>query len=261
LKHRRIRAEAAAALAQLGDPHGIAELVQLAQWPVSRLRALAFAEELGALDQIDPSYQTEVARAEGQLAAWLAEPAQFGVAPIELELVDQRELYWPGYDQPQTCYLFRFMYPTQQGTWSNVGMAGPAPLAASAGLEHLRPERVYALYAGWQTTHDEIYEVELMKLSPERRDEIDRLALALQQRGCRDVQPVCAGKFFGDEFLVATAHRGDQRGHVIGNRREWLFLADDAQQLTSELAYALFKGQKLLASFNPEYAATVSDEP
>lgn len=253
LKHRRIRAEVAGALAQLGDSTGVEALIALAQWPIVRQRALAYADELGVLEQIDPRYRTDAARAESQLAAWLAEPTQFGLAPAQLELYDERELYWPGYDEIQSCYLFRFTYPTAQGNWRNIGIAGPATQATSALLEGLPAETIYALFAGWQTTHEDVYEIESRHLSEQQRGAIARQQSALADQGFADIQIAFIGRFFGDQFAVATARKAEGAGHLIWGEGQTSWLADADQRLTSDLAYAIFKGQKLLHSFNPEF--------
>ena len=255
LKHRRIRTESAGALAQLGDPAGAAALVELAQWPVARLRALAYADEYGLIDQIDPQYRTQAARAESELAVWLSEPAQFGLAPTEMNLLDQRELFWPGYNEPQQCYLFRFSYRTNQGVWSNIGIAGPAIHAASASLEHLSHEESYALFAGWQTSHENIYEIDLRDLPEKEKAAIARQQAEQEEHGFDEIVPAFVGRFLGDEFVVAAALKGDQAGHLIWSPREMHWLADASRKLTSELAYCIFKGRKLLASFNPDYRA------
>ena len=48
LSHRRIRTEAAAALARLGEDEGLKVLCEMAEQPLVRNRALAYLEELGA---------------------------------------------------------------------------------------------------------------------------------------------------------------------------------------------------------------------
>ena len=52
LAHRRIQAEAAAALVRLGIEAGSQRLGGLAEEPSVRLRVLAYAEELGILSEI-----------------------------------------------------------------------------------------------------------------------------------------------------------------------------------------------------------------
>ena len=54
LKHRRVQCEAAGALARLKDEQGIKRLLELTADPAARLRAIAYADELGLGDQIDP---------------------------------------------------------------------------------------------------------------------------------------------------------------------------------------------------------------
>jgi hypothetical protein len=255
LQHRRIRAEAAAALAGHGDPAGAAALIELAQYPVVRLRALAYAAECGVLDQIESRYQTPAARAEAELAAWLAEPAQFGVPPLDLHWLDQRELYWPGYEEPRTCYLFRFQYPTAQGTWTNVGIVGPMTHASSASLAGLSIADSYALFAGWQADHEDIYEIE-PKHWPERtRAEVAARQADLNEHGFEAIEPAFVGRFLGNEFVVARARRGGVFGHLVFDSFDSWWLADEAAALTSELAYCVFKGRKLLAQFNPDFPA------
>ncbi len=76
LRHRRIECEAAAALARMNDDSGKLLLIKLAAEPIARQRVLVYAEELGLLDRIDERWTTELARAEAQMAAWLASPRQ-----------------------------------------------------------------------------------------------------------------------------------------------------------------------------------------
>lgn len=253
LKHRRIRAEAAGALALLGDPDGVSALIGLAEWPVSRLRALAYADELDLLDQIDPRYRSESARAEGELAAWLAEPTQFGIAPSSMELVDQRELYWPGYREPRTCFLFRFAYATPDGSWSNVGIAGPVAHATSAPLEDRSHDEIYALFAGWHAAHDDIYEMDWRSWTAHQKESLARRQAEWEEREYQDLQPVLRGSFFGDEFAVATGRAKNVWGYLIWGARESFWLPDNQHKLSADLAYCIFKGQKLLAQFNPEF--------
>lgn len=259
IKHRRIQAEAAGALALLGDPDGLQTLIELARSPVSRLRAITYADEVGAIEQIEPQFRTAVAQAEGELAAWLAEPTQFGIAPGYMELLDQRELFWPGYSDAQECYLFRFAYPTAGGDWSNIGITGPVTHATSHSLESLTVEQIYALFAGWQTVHDEIYEIEWRHLAARQKETIADSQQSLLDEGYRDIEPVFVGRFFGDEFSMATARRDEQLGYIVWNDQQVWWLPDPRQQISVDLAYCLFKGQKLLAHFNPDFAV-VNDE-
>jgi hypothetical protein len=110
VRHRRVRTEAAAALARLGEKRGHEVLIELAAEPVARLRVLAYADELGITDRLDPQFVTPAARAEAELSVWLAEPTQYGLPPTSCELFDHRRQHWPGFDEEVDCFLFRFQY-------------------------------------------------------------------------------------------------------------------------------------------------------
>ena len=125
LRHRRVRAEAAFALATLGVETGQATLVELAEEPVSRLRVLQYADELGISDQIDERFRSAESLAESELALWLSQPNQMGVPPSSIELAEHRTLYWPSFDDPVDCYLFRYEYRMGDNTFSNFAIVGP----------------------------------------------------------------------------------------------------------------------------------------
>lgn len=253
LAHRRTRTEAAAALTRLGDSQGEAELVQLAAYPVARLRVLAYAEELGVVDQIPDEYQTPLARAESELAVYLAEPAMFGLPPDALERIDSRTQYWPGYDQPVECFLFQFAYHLPQGTYENVGLVGPALHAFAADMTGLSVEDLYAAFAGWLAEHREIAEVTADELNAEQLSAVEEIVAALTQQGCVDVTPVKLGYFFGEWPLVVTGRYQDAVGIAVAGREgiEW-FAPDPGQRhpLGPDDAYNIWKGRRLLAAFN-----------
>jgi hypothetical protein len=257
LSHRRVRTEAAAALAQLGDDAGVTELLNLAEEPVARLRVLAYAKELGLLDKIDPPWQTPVARAEAELAVWLAEPTQFGISPAAIELFDERQQFWPGYTEPIDCFLFRFTYAvTIEGegerSFSNIGIAGPLTHAFLADLTDLSPDDIYAAFAGWQAEHEEIREYDVARLSKSERLEADRLVRRLHDAGYTAIQPQRMGYFFGEKALVALARHGGLAGVAVVDFQEIAFFPQRHSQrpLGVTECFSIYKGRKLLRSFN-----------
>jgi hypothetical protein len=257
LPHRRLRTEAAAALARLGDEDGAAELVKLAEEPVARLRVLTYAGELGLADRIDPVWQSPQARAEAQLAVWLAEPTQFGIPPQKLELFDQRQQFWPGFTGEVDCFLFRFTYQATiagQGerSLSNIGIAGPLAHAFLADLADLSPDDIYAAYAGWQAEHEEIREFDVARLSKSEKLEALRLTRRLHDAGYTAIEPERMGYFFGDKALVARAMRDGLPGVAVADFRDIAFFPErhSRRPLGSREAYNIYKGRKLLRSFN-----------
>jgi hypothetical protein len=257
LAHRRVRTEAAAALIKLGDDAGATELVNLAEEPVARLRVLAYAKELGLLGKIDPQWQTPVARAEAELAVWLAEPTQFGIPPAAIELFDEREQFWPGYAKPIDCFLFRFTYAiTIEGegerSFSNIGIAGPLTHAFLADLTDLSPDDIYAAFAGWQAEHEEIREYDVARLSKSERLEAERLVRRLHDAGYTAIEPQRMGYFFGEKALVALARHGGLAGVAVVDFQEITFFPERHSQrpLEATECFSIYKGRRLLRSFN-----------
>ena len=201
LKHRRIRTEAAAALARLDIEEGRESLSKLAEEPIARLRVLAFAEELGILDSIPEEHQNEIAIAESKLASWLAEPAQMGLAPSEISMIDNRELYWPGFEHPVLCYLFRFRYGTEP-SFTNLGISGPMTHAFAVNIESLSIDDSYAAFAGWQAVHPDIFQLGMDKARALHGKTVQELTDRLHEKDFTDFQPEFVGSFFGDLIVV-----------------------------------------------------------
>lgn len=252
LSHRRLRAEAAAALARLGEEAGKQILVQLAEEPVIRLRVLAYAEELELLDQVAPQYKTSQAKAEADLALWLAQPAQMNVPPSRCELVDSRRQAWPGYDEPVDCFLFRFVYAFQDSEFCNIGIAGPLTHAFAADLADLPPDDIYAAFAGWHVDHEDIYEVAVDSLDDIQRVDVARLERRVRDAGYDAIVPTVLGFLLGDKALVATAMYQGVPGIVVADRQQcaWWPRRGSLRPIDADVAYCIYKGRKLLRAFN-----------
>lgn len=255
LKHRRVRTEAAAALARLGDDAGIAALVELTAQPAVRTRALAYLEELGRLESVPENRRGHAARAEGDLAAWLAEPRHLGLAPSGLDLIDSRRMYWPGYEKPVECFLFRFEYRAGDRTLAGVGIAGPVTHSFFCDLQDFAPDDIYAAYAGWSTEHEEIQERPADELTSGEVERWERVVLpSLAAGGFTDVVLAKRGRFFSREQWVATAHRGGRAGVLIvdDDAPAWYPLPSTSRPPGPNEITWLHQGRELLAAFNSE---------
>ena len=252
LRHRRLRAEAAAALVALEQPAGIEALAALAAEPIVRLRVLAYADELGCLDHIDERNRTDEARAEAELSLWLSQPAQLGLPPTSLECVDQQAQYWPGYDDEINCFLFRYSYQFADGEFSNIGIAGPLTHAFSADIGDLSPDDIYAAFAGWQAEHEDIYEIDVTDMEEAQRVEVTRLERRLLDDGYDEVRPIRLGYFFGERALVARATRSGVDGIAVADRDavQWRSTANKTRPIGPDEMYFIYKGKKLLRNFN-----------
>lgn len=254
--HRRLRTEAAAALARLGEDEGKAELVKLAEEPIARLRVLAYAKELGIESQIEPQYATKEARAQAELCVWLAEPTHYGLPPTRCELFEQRKQHWPGFDEAVDCFLFEFEYAvmTEAGeqSFSNIGMAGPLVHAFVADLADLPAEDIYAAFAGWHAQHEDIREFDVARLSKSEQLEVERLKRRIHDAGYTEIEPQRMGYFFGEKALTATAHWQGVAGVVVADFEDLIFFPQRSSRrpIGVEEAYSIYKGRKLLKAFN-----------
>ncbi len=252
LRHRRIRTEATAALAKLGESAGVDELVKLAAEPVARLRVVAHAEELGVAEKIAEEYRTEEARAEAQVALELSQPAFFGVPPSSLTLVDSRTQFWPGFDEPIACYLFRYEYRFEDSLYSNVAIAGPLVHTFSADLSDLPPDDIYAAYAGWHVDDESVFEIPLDAPTLSQRAEAERFERRLRDDHYDAIQSLLLGYFFGDRALVARASSDGVVGIAVVDQAgiDWLPIRTRQHPLGAQEAFCIYKGRRLLRSFN-----------
>ena len=250
LSHRRIRTEAAAALARLGDETGVEALLGLAAEPVARLRVLSYAAELGLEDRIDPQFATDEARCEAEVALQLAQPAYFGLPPTRLETVDRRQLYWPGCDEPVDCYLFRYFYELAGSQFANIAIGGPLSHTFAADLCDVSIDDIYAAFAGWDVEHDEIYEIPSEDLTDGQNVEVRRLVRRLKDAGYERIEPLCLGFFFGRRFVVAHAQHRGKSGIAAADTEQILWYpAAGPRPLGADETLCIYKGRQLLRAF------------
>jgi hypothetical protein len=254
LSHRRIQTEAAGALARLGDALGHRRIIELANDSVARQRAVAYAEELGFAEEIDESLRYPVALAESALAAWLAAPPQFGFPPTSLEHIDSRTLFWPSFEEPQDCFLFRFSYELPIGTISNIGMSGPVTHAFQADLANLPIDDIYAAFAGWQAEHEEIFEVPLALLNQAQRREADAFIAHFEDLGFEVTEGIALTFFLGEMALLAKLTQDGRQlcGITDGSESLRYPVTNSPTSISPEVVLSIYRGRKLLRSFNSE---------
>lgn len=256
LRHRRIQVEAATALARMDDEAGKKTLVSLAQHPVVRPRVIAYAEELGIESEISLEHQGPIAVAESELALWLSQPDQMGFAPTEMELVEQRELYWPSYEEPLTCFLFSYEYGSGEQAFRNVGISGPLTHAFTADLCSLSTADQFSAFAGWQTVSDEIYMVAIGRAEELLAGETDRLRRRMAESPVDEPVERVLASFFGEFVLVVSGIRDGKPGTMIVqlDQNDWIEQGNPQSPVEWHLALDIWKGRKLLTNFNPAFS-------
>lgn len=254
LRHRRVQCEAAGALARLGEGVGVQHLIALAAEPSARLRAIAYADELGMGDKIDEQYRQPNATAEAEIALYLSQPQQMGVPPTSVEVVDSRRILWPSYHDPVDVFLVRFEYSFGDRQYSNVAVAGPTTFALSADVADLPPEDIYAIYAGWHAEHDDIFTVAAKELNDAQVRLTEPMQKYLERNGYEELKIQLLGFFLDETAVIFSAKRDAIECIVVTDGLETIDLptVGRLRPPTSEDLFHLYKGRKMLRTFNPQ---------
>nr|WP_220498060.1 HEAT repeat domain-containing protein [Rhodopirellula sp. JC639] len=253
LRHRRVQCEAAGALAKLGDEEGRKRLIELASDPAARLRAIAYADELGIGEEIDEDYRTPESTAEAEMALWLSQPHQMGVPPTHVEVAESRRLLWPSFNDPVDVTLVRFEYNMGDRGYSNIGMTGPAVFTMACDLADMPIDDIFAIYAGWHADHEDIFSVPTEAMNEAQRRAMETFQQHLQHLGYEELKPVLLGLFLDERAGVFTANREGTECVVITDGLETIdqATAGRTRPLGAEDLFNLYKGRKMLRTFNP----------
>ncbi|OUX05970.1 MAG: hypothetical protein CBE00_09120 [Planctomycetaceae bacterium TMED240] len=254
LRHRRVQCEAAGALAKLGDDDGKKRLLALTEEPAARLRAIHYADEIGIGDQVKDDDRGDKATAEAEMALWLTQPQQMGVPPTSVEVIEQRRLLWPSYNDPVDVYLVRFEYSMGERTYSNVGMTGPVCFAMSTDVANLPVDDIYAIYAGWHAEHDEIFTVAADQFNDAQQRAMETFSKHLEQLGYRSMKPLMLGIFLDEQAGLFNAVRETTECVVITDNLETIDrpISGRLRPLSADDLFNLYKGRKMLRTFNSQ---------
>ncbi|MEM9366575.1 MAG: HEAT repeat domain-containing protein [Planctomycetota bacterium] len=252
LRHRRVQCEAAGSLARLGIVEGRECLIALAREPAARLRAIAYADELGFGDQIDEELRSDIRTAEAELALWLAQPQNMGVPPSMVEVVDSRRMLWPSYHDPVDVFLVRFEYDFGDRVYSNVGMTGPGTHVFSADVADLPVDDIYAMYAGWHAEHPDIVSLPREDCNESQLRVFAALADHLERSDYGDVTPERLCFFLDETAAVFSASHHGVEVLAITDGLETMELATGGRPRppAPENLFHLYAGRKMLRTFN-----------
>ena len=253
LKHRRVQCEAAGALARLGVELGQKRLLDMTADPAARLRAIHYLDELGSGDSVDPQYRSDEATAEAELALWLTQPGQMGVPPTAIEVIDSRRMLWPSFNDPVDVFLLRFEYNFGPQTYSNVGITGPVTFAMSSDVANLPTDDIYAMYAGWHAEHPEIFVVAQDQFNDVQKRVMGTYQKHLERLGYESIRPELLGFFLDEQSGVFSAEREEIACIVVTDGLETIeqVVAGRLRPLTPGDVFNLYKGRKMLRTFNP----------
>jgi hypothetical protein len=258
LGHRRIQVEAASALSRLGQAEGTSHLVSMAKEPSERMRVIAYATRDGGLEAIDPEYRTPEAQAESMMALWLAARPNLGMPPNHLEAIFSDRLFWPGYQEPQRCFLVYFRHAIPGGLIQNVGIVGPAVHCLPNSLIGLDAVDQLAAYAGWHVSHPEIWDRPWSEASSDMRTEFQLLLDQLENTQHDRIEPQRIGSLLGTLSLSALWSKDNRQG-IVATDGEVLWSVplqsapeDRTQPIDPQTALWILRGRTLLGQFNPD---------
>ena len=245
LKHRRIKLEAAYALAKLGENRAIDLIVELLKDDSSRSRSVAYLHELGAEDRIDPQWTTSLAKAKSALSLWLSQPEQFAIPPSKIELIEQRTMPWPGFEGPQECFLLQFDYGVGEGTYSNLGFSGPFACAMSLDMKSFSNDDVFAMYLANDVEDPSESRIAWESLSDSQKDSYADWIDQLDSKGFDAVKPLARLGCLGSEALVCQGNTDEASAWGILTDGERVIRCPAGPQ-TFETLFLQWKGKLAL---------------
>lgn len=231
LGHRRIKTEAAYALAAIGEPRAVDLLVELMQDHASRPRVLAYLRELGLEDRIPVEWTSSLSDAQSQLAVWLSQPEQFAIPPTEIDCIDQRTLTWPGCDGMQECFLLRFQYQIGEAAHTNIGFAGPCAYAFPFDVSSLGHDELYGMFLAQDIEDPTARRSAWGTEDLEELAEDEALLELIAECGFSDLKPSHQVQFLGNRAVVA--HAVDPQGNPVR------VLGDEEGCITDSASYPL----------------------
>lgn len=141
-----VRLEAAWAMAHMKLDEGKRDLAAATlDWRIGHT-AVGYLEELDLQHLVPPEALEPKHAAISKMADWLSHPNELGSFPETLEIVDQRELFWPATGQRELQTLLRWKLEGSEG----ICWTGSSTWALFSESEPVRPVLDhYAMYSSW----------------------------------------------------------------------------------------------------------------
>ena len=111
---------------------------------------------------------------------------------------------------------------------------------------------MYAAFAGWQTVHNEMFQMTPARARQAFPNDMRRLEVALQDEELEDVQIQTVGSFFGELVLLATARCKGETGSLVVDSHDstWFESGNPQAPIDWQMAYSIWRGKQLLTKFN-----------
>jgi hypothetical protein len=152
-----VRLEACWVAAVTGDASGIEGLARWSEDTMWSRQACQYLRELHREDAIPEFARTPEFEGISALTAWLAHPDQLDCRPQRVEVIEQRELFWPPLGEKQLIQLVRYEAEAPDGVQRGVGMVGDYTFALlDHPTEEMSVEDLYGLYCAWEMAYRQV---------------------------------------------------------------------------------------------------------
>ena len=216
-----VQMEAAWAAAKLGRPAGVRLLARYCLDVCHSDTACRYLKELELEGEIPEAATEPTFQARSEFARWLAHPNELATPPDEVEVVDIRELDWPGHDEKRPFWLLRYRLKDKTGLSPDdvgCGLVGSMTWSFFSGDMHRRPpEDCYAIHCTWEMQGADLIE-ESEVTDPAEYTHMLRDVSDGQYQRCRIVRVAEVSPKLGLKsriFVTAEAKRGEASGWLV----------------------------------------------
>ncbi len=121
---------------------------------------------------------------------------------------------------------------------------------------------IYSVFAGWHVQHEEIFEVPVERWTAANKRQAEPLQRALDDQGFHSSRPLWLGHFLGEVCLVAEVSRDNTLGVAVTDGLETIsyYRRGRSRPIGPVEAYSIYKGRKMLRSFNPDNTFELADD-
>jgi hypothetical protein len=259
--NKDVQMEGAWSAAKIGRDSGLKFLASVCLDVNQSSRAQQYLREIGREDVIPEDANEPGFKARAEFAQWLAHPNELGVAPDEVEIIDNRELRWPLAKESSNFSVVRFLLRDRTGLGvddENVGVVGSMTWCFfDKQMNQRPPEDVYAIHAYWEMENEELIK------ETRKEDPAEFAKLLAEWQG----QPLESPSFLKSvkisrrlkipsrQVTLVSANQDGQPGWVVldGPTSAWYPASEQPEQGGDQAILQIHVGRQLLGfTDNPE---------
>ena len=259
-----VQMEAAWAASKLGRPAGVRLLAQYCLDVCHSGTACRYLKELELENEIPDAAVDPTFQARSEFARWLAHPNELATPPDEVEVVDSRELDWPGHDGSHPFWLLRYRLRDKTGLSADdvgCGLVGSMTWCFFLSEMHRRPpEDCYAIHCTWEMQNEDLIE-DSEVTDPLEYAHLLRDISSAEYQDCRVVRVAEVSPKLGLASRIvacANAKQGDNPGWLVldANEKIWYPANQFPEEESTSRILQIHIGRKLLNfQGNPDRAS------